>query len=841
VTGVLTVLRRGIAARRARTAVAGLAVAAAVAFLAGTYVLTDTINASVQSSAAEASGSASAVITDASSVGGTLLGGLPTLSAGLVSRVRRVVDVTAAEGIAVGYAMPLDGQGHAISSSAALGISVPADARLRVLKLHSGHWPQGAGQVVVDATTAGTLGLKPGSALRVALPGGARAFTVTGIAGFGSAESLAGVSIVGFAPDAAISLLGTGGKYAAITVAGSPGTSATVLASRIKAAIGAGYTVRTTAQQADHLASVIAGYTSVIGTVLRAFAIIALLVAALLIANTFTITVAQRARELALLRCVGAGRGQVALLVLWEAAVIGLAGGVIGLFGGIGLAAGLRAALGGIGLPLPAAAPVLRVHTVVVSLAVGLGVTVVAACAAALRAARSRPLTALTGTETATGPERPGWARRTIAVLLLLLGAFLLTTGSGPGPVALGALLLLTGAGVAGPLLVRPLTAPARGLQSAAAGICGRLAGRQMLRNPRRVAGTAGTLAVAVATVTIIATIAATITASSALGVGRSLHADYVISVPPRAGLAPAVTGRIARLPGVAQVAGMRCGAFSPPGGSETVCGIDPATYPSFVDIGVTAGRLADLAAGTIAVNTVVAQRSNWHLGRVIPITYPVGGTRPVRIVALYSYDQVAGDYLIPLADYTHGFPPAQQTDGTILVKAARGAQQQVRAELNTVLAGYPQATVDNKAGYSNQVSSGIDLVATLMTGLLALSLLIGLIAVTTALALSVLERTREIGLLRAVGAEVRQVRAIVRAEALTTVVTGALTGLLLGLAIGWPLAIALEGGILGPPGIPVALLAAAIPAAIIAGLLAAAIPARRAAHLNILTALHTE
>jgi putative ABC transport system permease protein len=271
------------------------------------------------------------------------------------------------------------------------------------------------------------------------------------------------------------------------------------------------------------------------------------------------------------------------------------------------------------------------------------------------------------------------------------------------------------------------------------------------------------------------------------------------------------------------------------------VCGIDPATYPSFVDIGVTAGRLADLAAGTIAVNTVVAQRSNWHLGRVIPITYPVGGTRPVRIVALYSYDQVAGDYLIPLADYTHGFPPAQQTDGTILVKAARGAQQQVRAELKTVLAGYPQATVDNKAGYSNQVSSGIDLVATLMTGLLALSLLIGLIAVTTALALSVLERTREIGLLRAVGAEVRQVRAIVRAEALTTVVTGALTGLLLGLAIGWPLAIALEGGILGPPGIPVALLAAAIPAAIIAGLLAAAIPARRAAHLNILTALHTE
>lgn len=635
--GIFLVLRRGIAARRARTLVVCLAVAAAVALLSSTYVLTDTINASVQNSAATESGGPSAVVTDANSASRTLLGGLPVLPASLVSRVRQVPGVAAAQGMAVGYATPLDSHGHAISSSASLGVSVPADSRLRVLTLRSGRWPQGAGQVVVDATTAGKLGLRTGSALRVALPGGSRMFTVTGIAGFGSAASLAGATIIGFAPSAAAGLLGTGGNFAAIEVAGSPGLSTTDLAAHIKAAIGGRYTVRTSAQQADQLASTIASYSNVIGTLLRVFAIIALLVAALLIASTFTITVAQRTRELALLRCVGAGRGQTAWLVLGEGAMAGLLGGISGLFGGIGLAVGLRSILASAGLPLPATAPVVSPQTVVVSLVVGVGVTVVAAFVAALRASRSRPLAALTGTETAASAGPLGWGRRIIGALAMLLGAFLLVNASKRPTVALGALLLLVGLGLTGPLLVRPLTAPARGLQSAFGGISARLAGRQVLRNPRRVAGTAGTLAVAVAAVTITAAIAATVTSSSALDVSRSMEAGYIITTPPRAGLAPAVTSRIAHEPGVAQVAGMPCAAFSPPGGSETVCGTDPATYPMFANVGVTSGNLADLAPGTIAISTVAAQSRNWHVGQEMPVTYPAGGAQQERIVAIYT------------------------------------------------------------------------------------------------------------------------------------------------------------------------------------------------------------
>ncbi|MCO5998002.1 FtsX-like permease family protein [Actinoallomurus rhizosphaericola] len=841
--GLVTVLRRGLAARRVRTATTATAIAAAVAFLSGTYVLTDTIDAGVHRSVAEAAGGVSAIVTEAGGFGGSLFGGTTTIRPGLVAKVRGVSGVSAAEGVAAGYAMPLDRRGHAVSSSAAIGVSAPADPRLRQFALREGHWPRGADEAAVDATTAGTLHLAPGRTLRVALAGGARTFTVSGVVGFGSAGTIAGVSVVAFTPEAAPGLLGTGGRYAAVAAAGEAGVPAAALARRIKAAVGAAYTVRTGSQQADRLAGDISGATSVIGAVLGAFAVIALIVATLLIANTFTITVAQRTRELALLRCVGASRGQTARLVLLEAAAIGLAGGVAGLFGGIGLAAGLRASFGALGLPLPAAAPVLRAHTVVASLVVGVGVTVVAAGAAALRASRSRPLAALSAGLTATGTRPPGWTRRIVATGVLLAGAFLLVTTSSRGLVALGALALLVGAGLAGPMLVRPLTAPARRLLPVAAGVCGRLADRQMLRNPRRVAGTGGTLAVAVATVSIVATLAATITSSRALDVRRSLRADYVLSTTPGtgAGLDPALTGRIERSPGVRSAAGMPCGIFRAPGNSDKLCGIDPEAYPRLVDPHVRAGSMADLGPGTMAVSAVVAGRLGWRLGQTIPITFPVGGTRPTRIVALYDYEEVAGAYLIPLADYAGHYPPDQQADQTILVRAAGGARQQVRAELTALRADYPQATLDDRTGYGHRAAAGIDLLATMMTGLLALSLLIGLITVAIALALSVLERTREIGLLRAVGAEARQIRVIIRAEALATVVTGSLTGVVLGLAIGWPLARALNGRVFGPPGVPVPLLAVVLPAAVVAGLLAAAVPARRAARLNVLTALHAE
>jgi putative ABC transport system permease protein len=837
---IRTVLRRGLVQRRGRTASTALAVAAAVAFLSGTFVLTDTIDAGVQRSAAQAAGT-TAVIVTAAGPGGSLLVGEPTLPAALLSQVQRVPGVAAAAGITAGYAMPLTRDGTPVAATAGIGVSVPADPRLRPLALRAGTWPSGPAEIVVDATTAATLGAAPGSMVRVALPSGARSFTLTGTVGFGSAANLVGLSIVGFAADAAPVLLGAD-TYAAIEVASAPDLPADALAARIRDAVGPDYDVHTATEQAAQISSAVAGVTSIIGTVLAAFAVIALIVAALLIANVFTITVAQRGRELALLRCVGASRTQIGILVLAEATLVGLAGGVVGLVGGIGVASGLQAVLGAFGLPLPAGAPVVELRTIIVAIAVGVGVTAVAASAASLRAARSRPLTALSTEEQSAIPRRLGWIRRVIAVLAAVTGGLLLADPSGsPASVGLGAVVLIVGAGLGAAALVRPVTAPARRLASAVLGVSGELAGRNIVRQPRRVVGTAGTLTVAVATVAIVATMAATITASSANSVRQALRADYVITTPPGAGLDPVARQRIAALPGVTATIGLPCGTFQPPGGNETVCGIDPAGLPGMVDLDIVDGRLADLTTGTIAISARVAARTGWRLGQTIPVGYPLGGNRNTRIVALFAADDVVGSFLIPHADYARSFAGAQQTDATILVSSAGGPSASADRDLTRLLADYPQATLADKDSFAQQVSSGIDLIATLATALLTLSLLIGLIAVVTALALSVLERTREIGLLRAIGAHARQIRGIIRAEALITTTTGALIGVGLGLAIGGPLARAIDVYLTGDPAIPMLLLVIILPAAILTGLLAAAIPARRAARLNTLAAIHTE
>jgi putative ABC transport system permease protein len=831
---VWTVFRRGIAARRGRTVATGIAVAAAVAFLSGTFVLTDTIDAGVRSSAAKASGDVAAIVTDSSGLGESLLAGEATLPSRLVTRIRQVPGVTAAEGISSGYATPLDGHGHPVSSTPGVGVSIPGDPRLRPVTLRDGRWPLAGGEIVVDGTTAGTLHVKPGGRLRIALASGARDFTVTGTIGFGTAGTVPGLSIVGFTPGDAASALESGDRFSAVEVAGGPGT-----AGRVRSAIGGHYTVRSAREQADHVTAAVTGATSVIGAVLTAFATIALVVAALLIANTFAVSMAQRTRELALLRCVGAGRAQTGWIVLAEAAAIGVAGGAAGLLGGLGLAVVLRAGLGSLGLPLPDAATTVTGRTVVVSLLVGAGVTMVSALTAAVRAARSRPLSALTRDERAEG-RRTGLPRRIIALITVAGGAFLLTSGPNRGAVALGGLVLLVGAGLAGPMLLRPATAPARALLSLMAGVCGRLAGRQLLANRHRSTATAGTLAVAVSTVTIVATLASCMASTASIDVRRSLRADYIISTDPQTGVEPALADRIARLPGVTHTVAEPCGVFHAPGDSENVCGVDPSVLSQAVNVHVEQGSLAGLKPDTIAVSARVAAADHFHLGQTIPITLP-NRTRMARIVALYTYDEVAQYFLIPMTDYERDFPVTQQADHIVMISTAPSARSQVHHDLASLLAAYPQAHLDDRGGYGHRVNAGIDLVATIATGLLALSLLIGLISIITTLTLSVLQRTREIGLLRAVGAETRQIRILIRAEALATVTTGALCGVVLGLAIGWPLARALDGRTLGPPAFPTTLLTAVLPAAVLAGLLAAAIPARRATSLDPLTALHTE
>ena len=842
---IVTVLRRGIAARKARGIATTSAVAAAVAFLGSSFILTDTVDAGSKQQADAATAGVSAVVTDARGFGGSVLTGAPTLPASLVDRVRAVPGVAAADGVVEGYAVPLDRGGHPTSTLGGIGLSIPGDPRLRLVSLQTGDWPQGPGDIVIDAGTATDLHLTPGSTVRVALSRGVQAFTVTGTVGFGGAQNIAGLSVVGFDGATAATLLGSGNTVAAVEAVGAAGVDPAVLQARLTKAVGGDYTVRTGAQQAAQLVSQVGTVTSTIGAVLGVFAAVSVVVAALLIANIFAVTVAQRTRELALLRCVGAGRLQLARLVLAEASLIGLAGAVAGLPLGLGVTAGLRWGFAHFGLPLPAGPTVVAARTVVLCFVVGLGISVLAAASAARRASRSRPLAALSAVATADQTVRLSWWRRVAAALALLGGAALEAGADDIAPAGLGSILILLSVGLAGPALVRPLTAGPRAVVAAVSGFCGHLAGRQMTREPRRVAGTAGTLAVAVATVSIVAAMAASLSGESEADVRRSLHADLVASTAAGSGatLDPSAARRIAALPGVAHVTGLSCGIFKAPGDSEKVCGIDAATLPADVDPGISAGRLEDLATpGTMAVNALAAQRNGWHVGQSVPITFPIGGTRQVRIAALYDNEQVLGAFLIPESDYLKAYPPQDQGLEEILIRTQPGHGAQARQAVAAALAAYPQATLDDRAGYIARAAEGFRLLATIMTALLALSLLIGVLAVITSLALSVLERTREIGLLRAVGAEARHIRTLIRGEALATVATGTFTGVLLGLPIGWILARAVMNGHLpGAPSVPVPLLALVVPAAFATGLLAAVAPARRAVRIGVLQASRAE
>ena len=312
-----------------------------------------------------------------------------------------------------------------------------------------------------------------------------------------------------------------------------------------------------------------------------------------------------------------------------------------------------------------------------------------------------------------------------------------------------------------------------------------------------------------------------------------------MVGTSPHATLDTSLAARVAAVPGVAGTAPVPCGIVKFPGDSERACGIDPATFGRFDDLHVTSGSLADLTPGTIAVSALSAARTGWHLGQTVPVAFPVGGTRNVRVAALFDDEAIASAYLIPAVDYAQRFPASLRNDYLILVTAAPGRSGAVHAALAALLADYPQAYLDDKAGFIHRTVSGIDLLTTMMTGLLALSLLIGLLSVTTSLALSVLERTRETGLLRAIGAEARQIKALIRAEAVAAVTTGTAAGVLLGLGIGWPLARGIMLGHLhGGAAVPGTLLAVVVPAAVVAGLLAAAVPARRAARMDVLESL---
>jgi putative ABC transport system permease protein len=842
---------KGLLAHKFRLAATALAIVLGVSFVAGTYVLTDTITASFDSLFKQVTQGIDVAVRSEETFGGFETGEVrDPMPAALLERVKAVDGVRVAEGNVTGYAQLVGKDGKAVTTGGApsLGVSFNQDTQFTAgSTVRSGRLPSGPTELAIDAKTAEDTGYQVGDRVKVLFQGPAREFTVAGVIGFGEADNLGGARLVGFDLATAQEVMNREGRFDEIDVAAQPGVTPEQLRDRIRAAVDPRYEVLTGEElAADQAAAINDTIGRFLGTALLAFAFVALLVGAFLIFNTFTIIVAQRTRELALLRCLGASRRQVMNSVLVESVIVALVASVVGLGLGVLIASGLKALLSGfLGADIPTTGVQFQPRTVIVSLLVGLVVTVLAALLPARKATRVPPVAALQP-ETAFAPTGFRKRRIVLGVLVTAIGVVLLLAGLFRNEgnqlvnVASGAVVVFFGVAILSPLIARPLARVIGWPFARAFRLPGTLARENAMRNPRRTASTAAALMIGLALVSFVSIFAASIKASTTEILEESVTADYILVNDNFQPFTPEAAERLAEQPQLAAVAGMRFGPWKLDGAGKSLAGIDPAAYQQVVRTEVTDGNFGDLATGGLAVKDTVAEAEGWTVGERVAMEFPRNGVQQIPVKAIYKDNSLNGDFLLGLSDYERGY--ADQADSQILVKAAPGvAPADSRAAIDRVMADFPNVTVRDQAEFRDEQARQIDQIINLFYSLLGLAILIALFGIVNTLGLSIFERIRELGLLRAVGATRAQLRSMIRWEAVIIAVLGAVLGLAVGVFFGWTIVRALSSQGITEFALPVGQLVGFVLAAALAGILAAVLPGRRAARIDVLRAITTE
>ena len=855
---------QGLLSRKLRTTLTALAVVFGVAMVSGTFVLTDTISHAFNSLFSTTYKNASAVISGRQIVKNSSSGNA-TIPDSLLAKVRGVQGVAAAAGAvfdlnsATDEAKLIGKDGKPITTAGGSpnfgwGIDT-AQPRLNPLTLKHGNWAAGPDQVVIDIATAENEHFKVGDRIGVAAQGPTRQFRVSGIAQFGSVKSLGGATFAVFQVPTAQALLNKQGRLDSIFLAASPGTSADQLAARIRPLLPASAQIQTSAQRGAADAKDTKEATRFIQYFLLAFAAIALLVGSFVIFNTLSMTVAQRVRELATLRTLGASRRQVRRSVLLEGLITGLLASIVGLVAGIALAKGLSKLFDALGFGLPGSGTVIQTRTIIVSLAVGTIVTVLATVSPARRATRIPPIAAVR--EGATLPpsrlmERGG--RNGIAVLafagvLLAIGLFAngLATGATLLTVGLGCVALFVGVGLLASRVVKPLAAVVGGPAERLGGAPGRLARENSVRNPARTARTAGALMIGLALVAFVATLGSGLRSTIRSSLEQQVRADYVVTSKNGFETLAAGAGAAAsHAPGVTLASSVRADSARAFGSDTNVNGVDPATIGRVYKFHWTHGSersLAALGAGGAVVKSSFAKDHHLTVGSRFVLTTPDGGRAAFRVTGVHKppidqIDPVLGAVQLSQGAFDARFPRPKNL--FTFVDVAGGASAQATAALNSAVAPFPDAKVADKAAWVTTRSNGINKILKVFYVLLALSVLVSLFGMVNALVLSVFERTREIGMLRAVGMTRAQARRMVRHESVITALIGACLGLPLGIVLAAVVTRALRSTNVAFS-LPLGSLAVLAVIAVGAGLLAAALPARRASRLNVLHALQYE
>ncbi|MGV9566762.1 ABC transporter permease [Streptomyces sp. NPDC003480] len=854
---------RSFLAHKGRLALSALAVVLSVAFVAGSLIFSDTVTRTFDrlfaSTAADVTVSPKEDLTSPLPSGVTA-----TLPASLAGRIARVNGVAAAHvDVAVRNITVVDHSNEPVGPTT----GAPTIAKnwyvtdRSPVKLTSGRAPHGAGEALLDADTARHRQVRIGDTLRVLAQPGSFPVRVTGIATFTTTNPGAALVFLD-TPTAQTRLLGRPDTATAISVDAAPGLTDARLKERIAAALrspsggSASYDLRTASEQAKSSTDQLGAFLDVIKYVMLGFAGIAVLVGVFLIVNTFSMLIAQRTRELGLLRALGADRRQVRRSVLTEALLLGLVSATLGLAVGIGLAAGLIRLMSAFGMNLKSTEMVIGWVTPVAAYAVGVGVTFVAAYLPARRAAAVSPMAALADAEVA-GVGRPLTVRAVAGAIMGALGVAALAgcvratqTAPSASLLGLGVVLTLVATVIAGPLLVRPVIRVLGAAFPALFGSVGRMSQRNALRNPRRTGATASALMVGIALVAAMSVASTSMSKSFDQQIDKTLGADFVVQNTNFQPFSQEITDRVRATDGAGLVVRQR---FAPvalrlPDGRrvETTAGgydapLDAVAHINYVR-GDTASALAD---GALAMDATFARDHGVHAGSTLPVRFPDGRSAVLRVGALTDQGTsdgfgTEGGLFLGMATLRKYVPGAQ--DSALYVNAAPGTpKDRLRSRLERTLGPYPQVQVRDQADYKKMVHDQIAVLLYLVYALLGLAIIIAVLGVVNTLALSVVERTREIGLLRAIGLARRQLRRMIRLESVVIAVFGAVLGLGLGLVWGVCIhrVLALQG--MKALAIPWGTIVAVMVGSAFVGVVAALLPALRASRMNVLAAIAHE
>ena len=850
---MLKVTLRGLMAHKVRLIATAVAVLLGVAFMSGTQVLTSSVSASFDKVFSDVYASIDVVVRSTNEVETPFGPERTRISASVLPAVAGVQGVEAAEGQVVGQIKVLDKDGQPLVTAQGppnFGLNWLTSPALNGWSLVEGAAPSTPTDIVLDAKTAKDGKFVVGDAVNVSVTKGVQSFTLVGIAKFGKLETWGGAQAALFSTPTVQGLVGEPGMYDWISIAGMNGESQSQLSEAVSKVIPNGTEAITGKEFTEESQDAFQKIIAIFSTFLLVFALIALFVGSFIIYNTFSIIVAQRTKELALLRALGASRGQVLRSIILEALFVGLIASIVGVACGILLAIGLNRLMQSIGFSGPDTPIVIPPVAVVVSLLVGTIITLVSALFPARRAATVPPIAAMRD----VAIDRTGASRLRVGfgLLLLALGAFMLWFGlngnsdSGLQIIGGGAFFVFIALTVIGPVVATPFASVLGWPLQKASRITGRLSRENAMRNPRRTSTTASALIIGL--VGFIAVTAQSVKASTVDAINQSVDGQYVVTTEGfgSTALPQSMATDLQAVPGVEVAAGI-AGTFANVMGSpKVVLAVDPASITKAIKFDNVEGTFAKLGIGEIAASEKLATDKNLTLGQQIPASFLQGGETTLTLTSIYTteFPMQGPGWIISTDEFNSVVPPAQQTYSAIYITLDDTSPDGAAAALpglKAVTDSAPGAKLQNLTEYKKAQTDQVNQFLRIVYVLLALALVIAIVGVVNTLLLSVYERTRELGLLRAVGMSRRQVRSTIRLESVIISLMGTLIGLVIGIVFGWALVTALADEGITSFAIPWTQLMIIVIIAVLAGVGAALYPARRAARLDVLQAISSD